>query len=340
MYKKTSEHLLTLRPHTLSFPRVSKSVCQFDYDQLERRSQEEPKSKRVCTSRRGSASPRVTPPEHLNLPPASIYIQTRSRTRMLALAASGESGGSDAVFSIGVPAPTPARATATARANPRSRRLQASRRGSSSGGKSSSTSTSAANEGGGSSADTERSEGSEESESVVGTKRKRGSGSRGGGSSGGGARARSVRGKGKGNSKGNGKGKVKVKAKAKVKPSGGGVPQVRRRACSSGGAKDSGGAIKGKKCEKSGGNNARTNELDPIMLVKIGKHHHRFVRPNGRVVKYNLDSLVDYFISTGDFLEPETRLPFSDEELRAIDVKVRLCDGNQCSCYGTSDVWK
>ena len=37
---------------------------------------------------------------------------------------------------------------------------------------------------------------------------------------------------------------------------------------------------------------------------------------------YNLDSLVDYFISTGDFLEPETRLPFSDEELRTIDMKV------------------
>ncbi|CAM9425634.1 unnamed protein product [Sphacelaria rigidula] len=58
------------------------------------------------------------------------------------------------------------------------------------------------------------------------------------------------------------------------------------------------------------------------MLVKVGKNHHRFVRPNGRVVLYNLDSLVDYFISTGDFLEPETRLPFSDEELRAIDSKV------------------
>lgn len=70
------------------------------------------------------------------------------------------------------------------------------------------------------------------------------------------------------------------------------------------------------------GHDGRVNELDPIMLVKVGKNHHRFVRPNGRVVLYNLDSLVDYFISTGDFLEPETRLPFSDEELRAIDSKV------------------
>ncbi|CAN0403505.1 unnamed protein product [Hapterophycus canaliculatus] len=60
------------------------------------------------------------------------------------------------------------------------------------------------------------------------------------------------------------------------------------------------------------------------MLVKVGKDHYRFVRPNGRVVLYNLDSLVDYFISTGDFLEPETRLPFSDDELRSIDLKVRL----------------
>lgn len=255
---------------------------------------------------------------------------------MLASAASGESGGSDAVFSIGVPAPTPARATATARASPRSRRLQASRRGSSSDGKRDGTSG-GTSDGGGSSADTERSEGSEEKESVVGTKRKRGSGNRGGGGSSS-ARARNVRGKGKGNSKGNGKGKVKVKAKAKGKPSGGGgVPQARRRACSSGRAKDSGGASKGKKCEKSGRNNARTNELDPIMLVKIGKHHHRFVRPNGRVVKYNLDSLVDYFISTGDFLEPETRLPFSDEELRAIDIKVTPVSDKGCACYAKSD---
>ncbi|CAM9596415.1 unnamed protein product [Laminaria digitata] len=59
------------------------------------------------------------------------------------------------------------------------------------------------------------------------------------------------------------------------------------------------------------------------MLIKVGKDHHRFVRPNGRVVMYNLDSLVDYFISTGDFLEPETRLPFSDDELRTIDLKAK-----------------
>ncbi|CAN0475938.1 unnamed protein product [Ascophyllum nodosum] len=35
------------------------------------------------------------------------------------------------------------------------------------------------------------------------------------------------------------------------------------------------------------------------MLVEVGEHHYRFVRPNGRNVMYNLDSLVDYFISTG-----------------------------------------
>ncbi|CBJ30236.1 conserved unknown protein [Ectocarpus siliculosus] len=59
------------------------------------------------------------------------------------------------------------------------------------------------------------------------------------------------------------------------------------------------------------------------MLVKVGKDHYRFVRPNGIVVMYNLDSLVDYFISTGDFLEPETRLPFSDDQLRDIDGKAK-----------------
>ncbi|CAM9507609.1 unnamed protein product, partial [Phaeothamnion confervicola] len=33
----------------------------------------------------------------------------------------------------------------------------------------------------------------------------------------------------------------------------------------------------------------------------------------------NLESLVDWFLSSGDFSEPETRLPFSDDDLRTID---------------------
>ena len=121
----------------------------------------------------------------------------------------------------------------------------------------------------------------------------------------------------------------KGKGKGKAKENSGGVPEGKGRGCevrediAPGGAvpagNSSGNSSSGAEKEEDG---APPNELDPIMLIKVGKDHHRFVRPNGRVVMYNLDSLVDYFISTGDFLEPETRLPFSDDELRTIDMKV------------------
>lgn len=135
---------------------------------------------------------------------------------------------------------------------------------------------------------------------------------------------------------GRGRGKGKGKGKRRAGSSAG--SRARARGCEGEGGEEANGAAGGSGASrreeaaaskaagaggKAGGDESGAeNELDPIMLVKVGKHHHRFVRPNGRVVLYNLDSLVDYFISTGDFLEPETRLPFSDEELRIIDMKV------------------
>lgn len=50
-----------------------------------------------------------------------------------------------------------------------------------------------------------------------------------------------------------------------------------------------------------------------------------FVRSNGSVVVYNVDTLVQYILATGDFSEPETRIPFSEENLRQIDTEV--CEG-------------
>ena len=38
-------------------------------------------------------------------------------------------------------------------------------------------------------------------------------------------------------------------------------------------------------------------------------------------IENNVGSLVDYFLKTGDFTEPETRLEFSDSELRELDVQ-------------------
>ncbi len=64
----------------------------------------------------------------------------------------------------------------------------------------------------------------------------------------------------------------------------------------------------------------KLNRLDPIMLAPIGKKKtFKFSRPNGTQIQFNVDSLIDYLLTTGDFHDPETRIPFSDEDLRGID---------------------
>lgn len=69
----------------------------------------------------------------------------------------------------------------------------------------------------------------------------------------------------------------------------------------------------------------KLNTLDPIMLVPIGKKKcFKFVRPNGTIVRFNVESLVDYLLSAGDFSDPETRLPFSDADLTEIDAIVSI----------------
>jgi hypothetical protein len=92
------------------------------------------------------------------------------------------------------------------------------------------------------------------------------------------------------------------------------------------------------------------NSLDPIMLTELGPHRvseergagavggdvltrfvvcvlfvqFEFTRTNGSVVVYNVETLVQYILATGDFSEPETRIPFSDEDLRRIDSEVDI----------------
>ena len=58
------------------------------------------------------------------------------------------------------------------------------------------------------------------------------------------------------------------------------------------------------------------------MLGPLSKHTFKFVRSNGTCVKFNIDTLVDYFLATGDFTDPETRIPFSDNDLKNIDELV------------------
>jgi hypothetical protein len=70
---------------------------------------------------------------------------------------------------------------------------------------------------------------------------------------------------------------------------------------------------------------ATLNEIDPIMLCKITKKKKfEFKKPNGTTSYFNVDSLIDYMISSGEFIDPQTRLPFNDDDLEAIDAKVRI----------------
>ena len=66
------------------------------------------------------------------------------------------------------------------------------------------------------------------------------------------------------------------------------------------------------------------NTTDPIMLTPIlSKNVFKFHRPNGTTVQFNVESLIDFMLASHDFLEPETRLAFSDQDLAAIDAMVR-----------------
>lgn len=55
----------------------------------------------------------------------------------------------------------------------------------------------------------------------------------------------------------------------------------------------------------------------------LKKETFNFFRPNGSYVAFNVDSLVRYILATGDFSDPETRIPFSDEDLDRIDRLAR-----------------
>ena len=66
--------------------------------------------------------------------------------------------------------------------------------------------------------------------------------------------------------------------------------------------------------------------VDPILLCPLPAAHEKrfaYTRPNGLVVEYACESLVDYLLCSGQFREPETRLPFSDGDLRRLDKQAK-----------------
>mmetsp|Transcript_3955 Transcript_3955/g.6186 ORF Transcript_3955/g.6186 Transcript_3955/m.6186 type:complete len:295 (+) Transcript_3955:64-948(+) len=66
--------------------------------------------------------------------------------------------------------------------------------------------------------------------------------------------------------------------------------------------------------------------FDPIMREPLGKNVYTFIRPNGTCAQFNVESLVDYLLCTGDFIDPESRLPFSDKDLMEIDNIAQKAD--------------
>jgi hypothetical protein len=76
------------------------------------------------------------------------------------------------------------------------------------------------------------------------------------------------------------------------------------------------------------------------MFTPIDKKHvFKFSRPNGTVVRFNIESLVDYLLVSGDFNDPETRIQFSDENLKEIDAIVSHLIIIIASCYSTVPVY-
>lgn len=61
------------------------------------------------------------------------------------------------------------------------------------------------------------------------------------------------------------------------------------------------------------------DDIDPIMRIPLGKHIFTFIRPNGSSTRFNVESLIDYMLETGDFTDPSSRLSFSDDDLKMID---------------------
>jgi hypothetical protein len=63
-----------------------------------------------------------------------------------------------------------------------------------------------------------------------------------------------------------------------------------------------------------------SDATDPITMEPIGRHPFQVRRPDGSVIGYNPETLIDYILSSADFTCPVTRRPFSDEDLAALDA--------------------
>jgi hypothetical protein len=76
-------------------------------------------------------------------------------------------------------------------------------------------------------------------------------------------------------------------------------------------------------CSPQASASASAPLIDPVLLDPIlpGEATFAFLRPHcDKAVVYRVESLVDYFLASGRFQEPETGLRFSEQQLAALDL--------------------
>jgi hypothetical protein len=75
--------------------------------------------------------------------------------------------------------------------------------------------------------------------------------------------------------------------------------------------------------------------VDPIMLDRrrCDSATFQFRRPNGLIVRYNARSLATYLLTSGNFFEPETRIEFTDSDLKRLDTQIRALGMSLGSVY-------
>lgn len=75
--------------------------------------------------------------------------------------------------------------------------------------------------------------------------------------------------------------------------------------------------------------------IDPIMLDRrrCDSATFQFRRPNGLIVRYNARSLATYLLTSGNFFEPETRIEFTDSDLKRLDTQIRALGLSLGSVY-------
>lgn len=65
---------------------------------------------------------------------------------------------------------------------------------------------------------------------------------------------------------------------------------------------------------------------DPITYDELGENVFIFVTPLGHKISYNIESLVEYIASSGDFRDPVSRFLLSTEDIQEIDRQLMMDD--------------